>query len=229
MTFLSRYFIVSSSLKMTSNERKIDMTNAVTLEGAKLKQIAGHSETATVLMFNLAERKRFRNITDISHLKNALIRSGEKIIDEDYIAVFKELEAIGVGSLIIGRRGKPSRFKWNYSLKNIGEAAINGKDVVVTPLHNTKTKRTLQLVPVAPQPKKRGRKPGTKNAIKTTHVKLDAPKVEPHVEIDIPVKKDTGTNVLYVALRPDFVFQTNLPKLSQSEADMLCEAIKQCV
>ena len=38
------------------------------------------------------------------------------------LTFWKELEAAGVGSIIYGRKGKPNRFSWHYSLKSVAQS-----------------------------------------------------------------------------------------------------------
>lgn len=179
------------------------MNNIVTLEGAKLKQIADKNETSTLVMLSLADRKRFRAFTDISHLKNIYIRSGEKIVLEDYMNTWKELETLGVGSVIHGRKGQPTRFKWNYSLRTIGEAALSGKDVQVRALETS--------------PKILGK------VQKIKRMKQKRPVLEKTQEI----MTHTANNILYIRLRDDFSFSVKVPAdLTSQEINNICEAFQ---
>ncbi len=180
----------------------------ITLKGAKLKQIADENETSQLIMFSLADRNRFRSITDISHMKNILIQKGEKIVLEDYMKTWKELDAMGVGAIIYGRNGKPNRFKWNYNLKAVGQSAMSGKDIEVKAIKFTKTqlKETREKPAKLPEAKK-----------------LVTKSVEP-----TPITQTEVTNVLYIPLRSNFVFDAKIPQLSKQEADMICAAIQRC-
>lgn len=176
--------------------------NTVILAGSKLKSIADRNDTSQLVLFALADRKRFRTVTDIGHMKNLLIRSGEKIVHEDYMKTWKELESLGIGSIVYGRHGQSNRFKWNYSLSAVGKAAISG--------HDLEAKKLTQS-PILLAPKKRGRKP------------KQAPSPAPKVE------ENQTNNVVYVPLRSDFTFEAKIPQLSSQEADIICNAIRRCV
>ena len=39
------------------------------------------------------------------------------------VEIFRELEALKIGTFKVGRRGKPTRIVWNYSPKSVGEVA----------------------------------------------------------------------------------------------------------
>ena len=41
----------------------------------------------------------------------------------EIVRVFRELEAAGCGQLILGRKGWKTRFRWNYSVRSLSEAA----------------------------------------------------------------------------------------------------------
>lgn len=100
----------------------------VTLNGKQLREIAHKTRTAEITMTAMAMRERLRHFSDISRTRTQLLRAGEKIIDEDYKQFWKDLQAAGVGSIIYGRKGKPDRFEWHYSLKKVAKAALEGTD-----------------------------------------------------------------------------------------------------
>lgn len=177
----------------------------VTFEGVRLKKEADENEMFQLISFYCADRERNAAITDINQMKNILIRKGEKIDSDKYYKAWKRLEDIGAGSLILGRNEKPTRFKWNYSLKAIGHAAISGKDIKVSPILSIKNgKKVLHKFPL----------------LEKSEVKVVKPE---------PITESSTNNVVYIQLRPDFVFEANFPKLSESEAETLCKAIKKCV
>lgn len=95
----------------------------------EIKSIANGSETAKTVFDVLSKRRRFRRQTNLNKLQQMLMDQGCLIVEDDYINLFKELETKGVGSLIVGRKGNPNRFKWNYSLKSVAKAAIGNDNV----------------------------------------------------------------------------------------------------
>lgn len=95
------------------------------LKLAEIRSIAQDSEGSQTIFDSLAERKRTRKITDLRQLQYKLLDEGAKLTKEDVMRTFQALEDAGVGSIIIGRKGKPTRFKWNYSIKRVAKAGVN--------------------------------------------------------------------------------------------------------
>lgn len=108
----------------------------VTLNGKNLKDLAHKSHTAERTMTSLAIRERVRTFSDIPRTRAKLIKEGEKIVEEDYNQFWKDLQAAGVGTIVNGRRGVPSRFEWHFSLKQVAKAALEGIDQKATPVAN---------------------------------------------------------------------------------------------
>jgi len=101
---------------------------AVHLDKEKVKQVASASKTATNAMVLLACRQRARSTTNISALREQLIEMGDLPIGKEYMDFWRGLEAAGAGAVILGRRGKQTRFEWNYSLKEIAKFAVENQD-----------------------------------------------------------------------------------------------------
>lgn len=104
------------------------------LKGKELNEIATASDTAKTVTELLASRQRLRHVTDISRIRNDLVNDGQRIVDEDYMAFWKQLQTQKIGSVIYGRKGKPNRFEWHYSLRSVAQAALEAKDVQVDKL-----------------------------------------------------------------------------------------------
>jgi hypothetical protein len=111
----------------------------VTLNGNELKKVAHASHTAEVTITALAIRERVRNFSDIVRTKNQLIRNGERIVEEDYMAFWKGLQDAGVGKIVYGRKGKPDRFEWYYSMKKVAKAALEGTNESVEKITSIKS------------------------------------------------------------------------------------------
>lgn len=126
----------------------------INLDKSKVKQIAEASRTATVSMLALGMRERAHVYTNISSFKSQLQSMGEKVNDRDYMDFWRGLETAGVGSIILGRRGKQTRFEWHYSLRQIAQIAIDGKTANAQKLAPI-PKRQPALVAQAPKPKKK--------------------------------------------------------------------------
>lgn len=112
------------------------MKTAVTLKGSELKAIAYKTTTSIAAVNALASRERIRHESDITRMRSQLVRNGEKIVDTDFMQFFKDLEKSGVGSIVYGRRGKPTKFAWYYSLKAISKCMLEGTDVQVTKVNS---------------------------------------------------------------------------------------------
>jgi hypothetical protein len=106
----------------------IETKQTLILNGAKLHAITTATSTAEVLMQALNQRERNREFIDINRFKMTLRRNGAKLVDKDLIAFWKDLEKEGMGSIIQGRNGKPTRFELHYSLKSIAKAGVDGTD-----------------------------------------------------------------------------------------------------
>lgn len=170
--------------------------NSITLNGTKLKEIAHKSHTATVTATSLALRERLRHSSDITRTRSELARQGERIVESDYMQFWKDLQAAGVGSIVYGRKGKPDRFDWHYSLKSVAKACIDGTDVLATKVGNA----------VAIESKKETVVLRKKDAKNTKVVEID--------------------RLVYVPLRSDFDVEIKVPSdLTRAEAEMLAKAL----
>lgn len=83
-----------------------------------LQEVAQMSEVAKTIFDDLSKRSRFRDETNLVRYPSLL-----NLDQNETMAVFRELERLGVGSIVIGRRGKPTRFVWKYNLKDVANAA----------------------------------------------------------------------------------------------------------
>jgi hypothetical protein len=172
------------------------MTNSVSPSGAKLKAIAHKNDTSIVTAMSLRLRERQRHTSDITRTRSELARQGERIVESDYIQFWKDLQAAGVGSIIYGRKGKPDRFEWHYSLKSVAKACIDGSNI--EPIKNDSAKDQMKTVKLA-----------------TKEVNPEPVK-----------KTTEASKTVYVPLRPNFDVEFTLPvDLSKDEAEMLSRAL----
>jgi hypothetical protein len=123
-----------------------------------VKAVFESTPTAGTIRDVLSERIRFRHQTNLNKFRNDLLSAGHKIVEKEYIETFQKLDQLGVGSLIIGRRGKPNRFLWNYNLKDVAKSA-KGTAKATTPI--VKVEAKAEAAPVKKEVKmgltKRGR------------------------------------------------------------------------
>ncbi len=100
------------------------------LNAGTVKEIAKTSGTAHTVLEACSKRERFRERINLKKFKYDLIKAGYKVVDEEFLETFKQLEAAGVGSLIKGRNGNPDRFAWNFNLRDVGAAAFTPNDKI---------------------------------------------------------------------------------------------------
>jgi hypothetical protein len=219
----------------------------IELDGKALRAEAQKSPELLTLLTHGAKRHRNREITDIEQMRNAImIRYNQELSYDAWVAAFKKLEEMGMGALIFGRHGNARRFRWNYSFKSIGTAAVNGQTLtthrivpkmrggkMVNDYHSGRStflEHDMEEDDELPTPVKAApSKP-------TPALPKPAPKViqaapAPRAQAAAPQPKAAtpSLNMVFVALRPDFTFETDLPNLTEREADVICNAIRRCV
>lgn len=101
------------------------------LNAEVIKQIAEENDTSRAIFSKLGDRQRSRARINIRALKYDLLMNGQKVVEEEFLATFKKLMDLGVGSLVVGRGGNPTRFIWNYKLKDVAKAAKSDKVVTI--------------------------------------------------------------------------------------------------
>lgn len=104
---------------MNGNGDKIDIR--------KLKELYRTNPAAQAMLDEFARRERNRTETKVDNLLSLKVND-RPIIRGEIIQVLQELERIGCGTFIVGRKGHPSRFQWTVGLPSVGKAAA-GEDV----------------------------------------------------------------------------------------------------
>lgn len=104
----------------------------------ELKDIVNASDTAKAMFKSFANRERFRRHTDIPYFVRTLEAEGIKVKQDDLLIAFKRMSDLGLGTLVYGRGKAPSRFIWNYNLKDIAKAAQGKKSLQDAERLNTK-------------------------------------------------------------------------------------------
>ncbi len=144
------------------------------LNVTKLTEVAKASHTAQVVLIELGLRDRLRHTTDLGRFRNKLLQAKERIIETDYMQTFKDLESLGIGSISYGRGKNPTKFIWNYNLREIGKLATEGrtttteipKKIEAAPVVPTREIKSIQEAPK----KKRGRPRKVPAAISNTPI-----------------------------------------------------------
>lgn len=111
------------------------------LDVVSLKAVAESNATSKAIFGELSTRQRSRHRINLRKFKYDLLTSGQRIIEDEYIETFKKLQDLGVGKLISGRHGNPSRFIWSYKLKDIAQAAANGEAIIMPEISPMKKQR----------------------------------------------------------------------------------------
>lgn len=109
-----------------------------------LKSIAEENATSKAVFGQLSSRVRSRGQINLRKLRYDLLTQGQRIVEEEYVEIFKKLQDLGVGKLISGRHGKPTRFMWNYKLVSIAKAAVSAEPTVIV---ETVKKRAIKSLP----------------------------------------------------------------------------------
>lgn len=185
----------------------------INLDSTKIKQVANASRTATATMILLGFRQRAHNFINLQAVKRELEGMNEHVVDKDYMDFWRGLEDAGVGSIIVGRRGKQTRFEWNYSLKHVAQVAIEGKkpefDKIINKQNQFTKVKTIeiekpQMMKAGPVKRGRGRPKGSKN------VKVAVSKQE-MVTYEIPIRTNF---IAYVSL-PSNLSKQELAKVKK--------------
>lgn len=104
------------------------------MDEKKLTQIANQSATAKAIFKALNERQREprEGMMDTRRVRYELEQEGVKVVPQEFMEVFKNLEKAGVGKLI-NEKGKPLSFKWTTSMKDVAaKALVSGSGGTVT-------------------------------------------------------------------------------------------------
>lgn len=86
--------------------------------------------------------------TLIENFEQKIVRKHEEVSRREIVSVFKRLEEYGAGEFIPGRRGHPSRFRWEVDSLNIGEESTNptpAAPAVTAANHITESPKTLLI------------------------------------------------------------------------------------
>lgn len=92
-----------------------------------LNQLKTLNDAAIATFKELSARQRYRKDTNLRRFRKALSEKHGNIDLHQLEEVFKHMEELGLGSLVIGRDDKPTRFVWKYNLKDVAKAAATGQ------------------------------------------------------------------------------------------------------
>jgi uncharacterized protein YfkK (UPF0435 family) len=141
----------------------------------KLQTTAKNKEFAKDVFSILASRERFRSRSDIDAIFRELeTLKGTQLDYFKYLDVWKDIEKMGLGTMVYGRKGNPNRFVWNANLKHVGRLALGMSARPEAPVKETPKPEPVKAAPPIP-PTSIKRRPA---APKKEEVKAAAPKRE---------------------------------------------------
>jgi hypothetical protein len=89
----------------------------------KLRELYSRNKVAAAVLDYFAGRKNAARRTTVDRVLKVMREQGAEISRGGLIEVFRNLEAAGCGTFVVGRRGQPSRFAWQVGLVSVGQAA----------------------------------------------------------------------------------------------------------
>lgn len=104
----------------------------------KLIELAGSNSTSQAIFKELGTRQRSREKLSLRKLRYDLLTKGQQVIEHDFLNTFKAMQDMGIGTIINGRLGNPTRFLWNYKVVDVAKS-VNIPKKIVTPVVIKKT------------------------------------------------------------------------------------------
>lgn len=86
-----------------------------------LSKVATSSRASDVVFKYLAGRDRAAWTSNLGRMFNEVTANGSNVSRDAFNKVFEDLQKVGAGTIVLGRRGGANRFVWSY---NFREAAI---------------------------------------------------------------------------------------------------------
>ena len=78
---------------------------------------------ARAVLDHFANRERNQNVSPVRRLMANVAHEGVSLSRGQIVNVLRNLDGLGVGKFIPGRRGYESRFEWRVSSKSVGQVA----------------------------------------------------------------------------------------------------------
>ena len=88
-----------------------------------LRGLYSADKTARALFDNLARRVNNSREQNVDQLERSLAKDGVDASRRDLTHVLKELQQAGCGEYIVGRKGHPSRFRWDVEMVAVARYA----------------------------------------------------------------------------------------------------------
>lgn len=207
-----------------------------TIPGEVLYKIAHASETAENVFLALGIRERIRDFSNINSLKYELRREGLKIVEADYMKMWKDWQDAGLGTIVLGRGKKQTKFIHNYDMRKIAQSGLTGKDLEVD-IHKKEVSipafkdKTAQLNDIAKAIGKT--KSNVKSLTSPPPVVAATPKAETLVSPPPAPKEEPRArrlNRVFISLREDVLLDIKLPEdITSAEVDKIRESLNRLV
>jgi hypothetical protein len=97
------------------------MADKVDVSG--LRDLYAKSPTASAFLDHAAGRRYNQSESKVDRVLHILGEAGHEVHRNDVVAMFRELEGLGCGQFVVGRRGWPSRFVWAGAITSVGRTA----------------------------------------------------------------------------------------------------------
>jgi hypothetical protein len=92
------------------------------MDNKKLIDFCKINPYAFKLILALAEEYKPKNETKVYEAVSILDAYEISVTYSQIVALFRQLEKVGVGTFFVGRKGKRSRFYWTIDIKAVGKA-----------------------------------------------------------------------------------------------------------
>ena len=93
------------------------------VDESKVRTLYGKNKVAQAMLDYFAKRTYDATETKVDRIIHTLTKDGTEISRGQILEVFKELERMGCGNFVTGRRGWPSRFVWDVGIVSLGKMA----------------------------------------------------------------------------------------------------------
>ncbi len=100
------------------------------IDTKRLRELYKRDPAARDIFDHLAGRVNNYREQKVDRLVHTLGDDGSHATRGDVTRVFKELERAGCGKYVVGRKGHPSRFRWDVAMVAVGHYAAGGTDAI---------------------------------------------------------------------------------------------------
>jgi hypothetical protein len=101
-----------------------------TLDKEALKALYLSDPAFKIILDEFGSRQRNQQVTKLDQLLLRLSNAGKGVSRPGAIKVLRKLEEAGCGKFLTGRKGHPTRFKWQYDLVSVAKVATGERHAV---------------------------------------------------------------------------------------------------